>query len=118
MHNPDSMFIFVANFHAGSHNIYGNSMQKELFILGGIAKIMRAGISVKDCSFCLRYNICTLINQKTNTDTKKEVQKIIRINQVTDNKIDKVTYAFGCIQYLPNNLFVSRILNYYTNLPN
>ena len=82
-----------------------------------MAKAIHAGISVKECSFCLRYNFCTITIQKTDKNAKKEVQEKIKINQVTDKKIDIVALAHNCKLYSPNGIFISRVLNYYQRLP-
>ena len=111
-HRDDSLFEVAIP----SEIIHDDGSKPDLYSFG-MAKAIHAGISVKECSFCLRYNFCTITIQKTDKNTKKEVQENIKINQVTDKKIDKVALAHNCKKYSPNTFFISEALNCYQRLP-
>lgn len=111
-HRDDSLFEVAIP----SEILYDGS-KPDLYSFG-MAKAIHAGISVKDCSFCLRYNFCIITIKKTDKNTKKEVQENIKIKQVTDIKIDKVALAYGCNGYILDNSFVSLALKHYRKLPN
>jgi hypothetical protein len=111
-HRDDSLFEVAIP----SKIIHDDGSKPDLYSFG-MAKAMHAGLSVKDCSFCMKYNFCTITIQKTDKNTKKEVQEIIKINQVTDKNIDKVALAHNCKLYSPNGFFISSVLNYYQRLP-
>ncbi len=111
-HRDDSLFEVAIP----SEIIHDDGSKPDLYSFG-MAKAIHAGISVKECSFCLRYNFCTITIQKTDKNAKKEVQEKIKINQVNDKKIDKVALAHNCKLYSPNDIFISRVLNYYQRLP-
>ncbi len=111
-HRDDSYFEVAIP----SKIIHDDGSKPDLYSFG-MAKAMHAGLSVKDCSFCMKYNFCTITIQKTDKNTKKEVQEIIKINQVTDKNIDKVALAHNCKLYSPNGFFISSVLNYYQRLP-
>ena len=111
-HREDSLFEVAV-----PSGVLDNKGSKPDLYSFGMAKAIHAGISVKECSFCLRYNFCTITIQKTDKNAKKEVQEKIKINQVTDKKIDIVALAHNCKLYSPNGIFISRVLNYYQRLP-
>lgn len=111
-HRDDSLFEVAIP----SEIIHDDGSKPDLYSFG-MAKAIHAGISVKECSFCLRYNFCTITIQKTDKNTKKEVQENIKINQVTDKKIDKFALAHNCKIYSPNGFFILKALNYYQRLP-
>lgn len=87
----------------------------------GMAKAINAGIDVRHCGFCDKYNYCNLnyteeVEDK-NTGEKRKIPKQIWMHQIPDNKVDKVAFANECKNYSHNRYFVYRVLNYLRILP-
>lgn len=116
-HREDSLFEVAIP----SEVLHNNGLKPDLYSFG-FAKAVHAGILIKNCLFCLNYNICILDIQKKAKNPKTEEQEIvkqsIRISQIPDKDIDKVALAYRCNRYILNNSSVSYALSYYKKLPN
>ena len=84
-------------------------------------KAISAGIDVKHCGICEKYQRCILnYNEEVedkNTGEKKLVPRRIWMRQIPDQNLDKVSQASGCNNYSHNRFFVYQVLQNYRHLP-
>lgn len=118
----------VADYHL-EESIYEIAIPSEVFVNNrkpnlyeyGMTKAINAGIDVRHCGICDKYNRCILnyteeVEDK-NTGEKRMIPRQIWMHQIPDNKMDKVAQANGCKNYSHNRFFVNQVLNNLRILP-
>lgn len=87
----------------------------------GMVKAVSAGIDVKHCGICDKWQRCILnYNEEVEdkkTGEKKLVPRRIWMRQIPDQYIDRVSEANGCKDYSHNRFFLYKVLRDLSNLP-
>ena len=87
----------------------------------GMMKAISAGINLKHCGICDKYQHCILNYNEEVEDKKTGEKKLVPccnwMRQIPDRNFDKVSQASGCKKYSQNRFIVSLVLQHLRNLP-
>lgn len=87
----------------------------------GMIKAFKNGLNIKHCCFCAHHSYCIRtfnIEEVSKTDgVKRIVPHKFRMDQLTDENIDKFVIASQCKNYQKNVYITCQIERYYQRLP-